>query len=302
MHRVLDVRDGICAYLQGGIGNQLFILAAAWDQADRLGCPLYIDTSRFLQDDPLERSRDTRRHFELSAFDLPGVVIGSDSPWFRHSPRRPRLLRRQRRSALELTVYRQPGFGYDEAIEKIRPGTTLLGYFQSARYFERVAERMRSMLEAAPVTNAEDSVLRGILADPRVTIHLRRGDYLTGPASAHHGIASANYAARARRLFERLSPGSRFRVFSDSPEVARQELGESNELEYVDDPDRLSAMATLKAMAGGAGFIMSNSSFSWWAAWMMRGDGTVVAPRPWQRSGESASDLLLPDWLTLDAR
>ena len=39
MSPVRDISDGICAYLQGGLGNQLFILAAAWEQAERLDCP-----------------------------------------------------------------------------------------------------------------------------------------------------------------------------------------------------------------------------------------------------------------------
>jgi hypothetical protein len=65
-------------------------------------------------------------------------------------------------------------------------------------------------------------------------------------------------------------------------------------------------MATLKAMATGTSMIMSNSSFSWWAAMLMRSrpghDGLVVAPRPWTASGESRADMLEPDWITLDAR
>jgi len=53
--------------------------------------------------------------------------------------------------------------------------------------------------------------------------------------------------------------------------------------------------------------IMSNSSFSWWAALLMRSqsgqqDSLVIAPRPWTASGESRADMLEADWITLDAR
>lgn len=300
----VDIRDGICAYLQGGLGNQLFILAAGWEQATRLKCPLYIDGSRFLGADPLEFAKETPRHIDLAAMTLPGVVLGKDSPWFKNSPRRPRLIRRPDRPSGRLTVYKQPGFGFDEKINNIGVGTTIVGYFQSPQYFASVADQMHDMLWNASTTPAEEAEVNRIRADPRVTVHMRRGDYLGAAARAHHGVASSEYFARALDLCQRLVPGQQARVFSDSPVAAREELGTRSGLEFFAGGDSLGTVATLRAMAMGRGFVMSNSSFSWWAAWLMsrRGEDTVIAPRPWNVSGESASDLLLAEWMTLDAR
>jgi len=63
-------------------------------------------------------------------------------------------------------------------------------------------------------------------------------------------------------------------------------------------------LTSMQQLAAGEHMIMSNSSFSWWAAWMMdRGTGGyVIAPRPWFGDDTAASDLLLPNWITLDAR
>ena len=58
-------------------------------------------------------------------------------------------------------------------------------------------------------------------------------------------------------------------------------------------------------MSLSQGLIMSNSSFSWWAGWLMRQrdqSARVIAPRPWFATGESAADLLYEDWITIGAR
>jgi hypothetical protein len=302
---VTDISDGICAYLQGGFGNQLFILAAAWQQAERLQCPLYIDASRFSASDPLEFIKDTPRDFDLGVLALPGTVLVEDSPWYRSSPRRPKVLRKTAKGVYGLTVYRQPVFGFDERVNDVTVGTTMFGFFQSARYFEQIAGKVRWMLEAAAISTTERTTIDALAADPRITVHLRRGDYLQQKTTAYHGIATAAYFGRALGVFETLYPSRGTRIFSDSPEIARAEMASASDATFFDAIDPSSSVATVLAMAAGNGFAMSNSSFSWWAAWLMvqRADSYVIAPRPWQSgTKEDAIDLLMPTWLTLDAR
>ncbi|MBM7828991.1 alpha-1,2-fucosyltransferase [Microbacterium aurum] len=301
-----DISDGICAYLQGGFGNQLFILAAAWQQADRLSCPLYIDASRFLAGDPLERAKETPRDYELSGLEGRGILIEADSPWYRNSPRRPAVIRRTGRSSRHLKVWRQPTFGYHEEVNLVTPGTTLLGYFQSPRYFDRVAEQLATTLEEAVLSDEESRWLRPFEHEAAITAHVRRGDYLNPQTALHHGIASGAYFTRAIATLRALAaPTSHIRVFSDSPEMARRELSHLGDVSFVDEPSNLRGLATIRAMSRGTAFAMSNSSFSWWAAWLLtrrKPTAPVVAPRPWRADGQSGHDQLLPEWLTLDAR
>lgn len=310
MAPVRDISDGICAYLQGGFGNQLFILAAAWEQAERLQCPLYVDTSRFLVGDRLEqalaRVPETSWGFGLSDIAFPGTVLREDSPWYGNSPRRPAAIRRPGRRSQRLRVYRQPTLNYHDDVNQVSPGTTLLGYFQSWRYFESVADQVAAALTDAAVSDDESRVLASFDDVDAITAHVRRGDYLTTHASQHHGLAGPDYFLRALVLLRELrGPIAKVRVFSDSPEIVRTELAEAPGLEFVEDTSALGNLATVRAMSRASAFAMSNSSFSWWAAWLMsRRDpnAPVVAPRPWQADGQSGHDLLLPTWLTLDAR
>lgn len=308
MPAIHDISDGVCAYLQGGFGNQLFILAAAWEQAERLDCPLYVDASRFLAGDPLDRAykKETPRHFELGGIEFPGIVLGEESPWYRNSPRRPKTIRQPGRGSRSLTVFRQPSLNYHPEVNDIVPGTTLLGYFQSWKYFEGVSDQVASAMEHASFAPEERARLAELAAAQTVTAHVRRGDYLTPEAAFHHGIASAQYFGRALHLMRQLTdPGLLTRIYSDSPDIVQRELADLNHLEFFTDTDSLGSLATVLAMSQGSGFAMSNSSFSWWAAWLLSRrspDAPVIAPRPWLADGQSGHDQLLPGWLTLDAR
>ncbi|UOE44504.1 alpha-1,2-fucosyltransferase [Agromyces larvae] len=306
MAAVRDISDGICAYLQGGFGNQLFILAAAWEQAERLDCPLYVDASRFIASDPIERTKETPWGFQLAGVAFDGTVLREDSPWYRNSPRRPAAIRHPGRGSTRLKVYRQPTLNFHDTVNRVTPGTTLFGYFQAWRYFEGVSDQLAAALTGAKISAPESEQLARLCQAETITAHVRRGDYLTPQAARHHGIASATYFTRAISLLRQLqSDTSRVRVFSDSPDLVRDELAELQELDFVEDTGILGNVATLIAMSNGVGFAMSNSSFSWWAAWLLsRRDpnAPVVAPRPWQADGQSGHDLLLPNWHTLDAR
>ena len=146
-------------------------------------------------------------------------------------------------------------------------------------------------------------MLAAIEREPRVTLHVRRGDYLDPKTRRHHGLAEPDYFERAQHLLRDLGAWNGGRIFSDSPEAAAAELARIPDLEIVRDPEALGEPTTLRAMASGSGFIMSNSSFSWWSAWMMqrRSPARIVAPRPWVASGGSAHELLDPSWITLGA-
>jgi hypothetical protein len=161
------------------------------------------------------------------------------------------------------------------------------------------------MLLSTALSPAEAEYIAAVSAARRISIHARRGDYLTPEASVYHGVAEPGYFSRALRLYDRLHPGSQYRIYTDSRELVAGEFAGVEQAELAPVETGLRSVAAMLAMATADGIIISNSTFSWWAGWLIserETNATVIAPRPWFRSGESASDLLLPDWITLDAR
>ncbi|KRA22245.1 hypothetical protein ASD65_17235 [Microbacterium sp. Root61] len=282
----------------GGLGNQIFILAAAWEQARRLDVPLYLDASHF--------SVGGTFRYGLDAIDHPGRLLGpKESPWRSVRINRERVLPFPRRPWGHIFLERD-GDRYQPAIEQITSGTTLVGYFQSPRYFPNVRDQLiASMLDTAD-TEAEASRLREYDRTPAISLHLRRGDYLAVSADRQF-IASVAYAVRSVKLLRAMGIDLPVRVFSDSVDLVKDELrGVEGDFDFVEDDGALGTWATLKAMSAGHAMIMSNSSFSWWAAELMHrrsgGRAPVIAPRPWTQTGTAKSDLLHADWITLDAR
>lgn len=295
-----DISDGICGYIAGGLGNQLFILAAAWQQAHRLEAPLYLDRS-------FHRETGTRPYELDTLAELPGTVMDGDSPWRsrRISAMRVVPVPLPRRPLRRRVYLERDGARYDRRIDNIRRGTTLFGYFQSPKYFPDVAEGMAALIAGAPESPAERAVLDRVRADPRIGVHLRRGDYLDA-AEDRRVISSTAYAIRSRDLLRRLGVDEPLRIFSDSPELVRDELGaDGSDIEVFDDGGALNSVNTLKAMSAGPAFVMSNSTFSWWAAWLTARReplAPIIAPRPWDETGTAKADLLDPSWIGLDTR
>lgn len=134
-----------------------------------------------------------------------------------------------------------------------------------------------------------------------VVVHFRFGDYL---AEEDFGIPSMNYYKEAVALINQESSAPRlFWVFSDDIIKAKEiskEIG-------IEDPrcftsDEFSPSETLEVMRLGTDFIIANSTFSWWAAFLRHErDGIVVAPTPWFKGMDSPQELIPPDWIQLPA-
>jgi hypothetical protein len=282
-----------------GLGNQLFVLAAAWEQADRLGCPLYVDNSWY-------QHRYNSRVPELDAIGHPGVDVTERSPWAGANLLwGPPGLIPVRSGGQLLQIFTSRDFGYDPLINTCVPGTTVTGFCQSPMYFEAIAGTLADRLLGAELRPSEREYVDVLVRDRRTTVHVRRGDYLNAYIQSILGVTEIGYFRRAAALYERLHGESRYRVYSDASKSLEALLGDFPNAEISNPPAPLRSIAVLRAMASADGFIMSNSTFGWWAAWLMTKqdpEATVIAPRPWLSSDESASDLLLPGWITLDRR
>lgn len=278
--------DAIVVKITGGLGNQLFGLAAGLSQAQRLDCRLVLDASGYID--------SGTRKFELA--DLGYEVIY-------HSGSTDAVGRLFLRNKKKLKVFKESSFNYDPSINQVVPGTMLVGYFQSPRYFENVSDQVSSLIRNEPSltrhSNADERTKSGI------TMHIRRGDYLNDATRKFHGLASIDYFNRSLRLLSSSTDENQVKVFTDSPEQIDFNFFDSKlDFQFADNAG-FGNFQTLNLMSQSKCFIMSNSSFSWWGAWLMNlghPKGTVIAPRPWFASGEAAHDLLLPDWITLDAR
>ena len=167
-----------------------------------------------------------------------------------------------------------PGFHYTE----IPKETTLInGYFQSEKYFKEIDYKIREMFTIKK--NIKDAIYnrhKNILdRDNVVAIHLRRGDYLNFPD--HHPVMDLNYFINA---IEKFPKDSTFVLFSDDIEWCRNNFQKIDKEFFIIEGQSDVEDFTMMTMCDHN--CISNSTFSWWAAWLNDNPNKiVVAPDNW---------------------
>ena len=97
-------------------------------------------------------------------------------------------------------------------------------------------------------------------------LHVRRGDYVTNPKTkSFHGVCDASYYTRALNVVRNLVDIDHVYIFSDDVAWCRDNLDFSIPTVLI----KTSVIDTeqLKLLSLCDHHVISNSSFSWWAAW-----------------------------------
>ena len=94
-------------------------------------------------------------------------------------------------------------------------------------------------------------------------------------------------------------PNAKALVFSDDSVWARSNLNLEGDVEYIESTDSVSSWIDMARMSRCQHFIISNSSYSWWGAWLSdHPSKIVIAPNFWLQ-GRPTIDLgLCPEaWI-----
>lgn len=165
------------------------------------------------------------------------------------------------------------------------------GYFQSERYFSAVAGTIRAELRPR---RAPDGAYAGRIAAAAwpVAVHLRRGDY-ADPANAILQVCTPAYYARAAAAVAAACPQATLFVFSDDVDWARAHFAPPLPAAFL---PRGAAADDLALMQRCCGFVLSNSTYSWWAQYLAEApDKRVWAPDRWY-AHTKRSALYQPGW------
>jgi Glycosyl transferase family 11 len=178
----------------------------------------------------------------------------------------------------------------------------LVGRWQSSVIVEQVAEELRSELtlkDSAKGKNLE--VLNQIRRSRNpVSLHVRRGDCSVA-APDRIELPLAYYLEAISSFKERLGDPTFF-VFSDDFPWVEKSLPRNIAMVFVEHNDDFNAHEDLRLMSSCHHHIISNSTFSWWGAWLNpRTDKIVIAPRQWYHTEDSCdADLLPKSWILRD--
>ena len=281
-------------YSQGGLGNQLFQYAAAREVASKRNAELYVDLSWY-KNLPLGV---TPRKFDL--FDL-----FSDLREIPNHARRPLGLLRSRLGRIlgrisTHKLIRESSFDYSHQLEQASGSSHLVGYWQSEKYFTDISETLRNEIVCQSSKFCSPDLLGYTNLPDTVSIHVRRGDYVTNSrAAAHHGTCGPKYYENAINLISGQTPTQNYIVFSDEIDWAKENLRLPEATIYINSTPQTPPIRDMILMSQCKHNIIANSSFSWWGAWLGKPDRIVVAPRVWFTSDRETPDLIPKKWIKL---
>ena len=296
-----SVNGAVVIRLLGGLGNQMFQYAAALGLSDQLNRKLYLDVSTF----------DAYKTwpYQLDVLQVPqDIYSGPPVAGPVSSSLVSRIARRLNGDrAFRDGVYREQNFHYNPISADLSSDEILLdGYFQSPQYFLGAEDLLRARFQPkSPFTATSAGWAEKISASNcSVSLHVRRGDYLSATASSVHAALGLGYYHRAIALMQDLvGTDTDFFLFSDDPDYATENFAKSPRFHVVrSDPS--APWEDMFLMANCKHNIIANSSYSWWAAWLNNSpERRVISPAQWFTSEKLAGcnvlDLYPADWILL---
>jgi hypothetical protein len=293
--------------LLGGLGNQMFQYAAGRSLSIRHQAAFRLDLRTY------ERSGNdgyTPRRYALGHFNIRAdLATEADIESVRGPPRKglARIVTALNRRINPLhrpSVFTEPPYQpYNPRIVRTAPDVYLAGYWQSEKYFAGIRDVIRREFTVKEEPGPQSRVVADQIARmASVSIHVRRGDYVSDPDIHRiHGILGLDYYRQAADWVASKVAGAHFYCFSDDPGWVRENLRLAYPLTFVDHNDASRDYDDLWLMSLCWHHIIANSSFSWWGAWLGATSGkVVVAPRQWFRDpGMDTSDLVPDSWIRI---
>lgn len=243
--------------IKGGLGNQMFQIAAAMGHATKHGAQAAIN---YTYDKSCRKGNESSRYRDKF---YSKIKVTEENP---------------------LYVYIEPHFHFSDIPYS---GSTIIdGYFQSKKYFESCTDLIKDLFSFTDVDRQGWQRLRDNSAadmENPLGVHIRRGDYLLYPSI--HPIQSDEYYKEAFNYFLNgsVKPSSVIVCSDDWNTLNRDNLinkifNKKGIPVYI--TKGCSELQDLYILSQCKNIIMSNSSFSWWGEFLGV-EKKTVAPKYW---------------------
>lgn len=266
----------------GGLGNQMFQYAL-YAKLKEMGKDVRLDLSGY------RKSRSMRK-FELDIFKVDYQTATSKEI---RKYKKSDLMKRLSPVSLKEKIYVENlDEGYQEIVFSF-DDMYLSGYWQCEKYF---ADIRKILLGKFSFPVEEGGVCREVLSQIRkqlsVSIHVRRGDYLTEQnAKVYGNICTLDYYRNAVAYIRKKVKSAVFFIFTNDIDWAKEHVYEEGMVIVdcnVEDHDYMDMFLMSQCKHN----IIANSSFSWWGAWLNQNtDQIVISPKKWFQNHEVANQI-----------
>jgi glycosyltransferase involved in cell wall biosynthesis len=175
---------------------------------------------------------------------------------------------------------------------RLTPNCQLRGHFQSFKYFDHNKEYIKELFEAS-IDVLALIVEKYPNASNVTAIQVRRGDYIKFPN--HHPLLTPDYYAKAVKM----ANSAEVWVFSDDIQWCKENLHFDCPVEYIKEEDYIE----MYLMSFCKNIVISNSSFGWWAAYLSNANVYAPNPwfgPTLLAEGFKIEDLVPPNWTLIN--
>jgi len=189
-------------------------------------------------------------------------------------------------------------FNSDKQFKYFKDNCYYDGYWQMYKYINGIE---KSILREINLNNllsrTNVDLLHEIQNCESVSIHIRRGDYLSVKSNSNLFYScDRKYFEQAINIIRKYNSESRFYIFSDDINWAKANIV-AHDCFYVSGNN---ALVDLYLMSHCKHNIIANSTFSWWGAWLNENrNKIVIAPKQWYKGtklNETTKNLIPDEW------
>ena len=256
----------IVSRLRGGLGNQFFQYAVGRALARRRKTKLLLDVEWFDRPDSL-------RTFDLHRYRIQArKLLDSERQWIQKCTngdfKRFAFVHRW-------THFKEPDFNRYYPERTRSPRQRLFGRILAIpRLFLDCQDVIRSeLMPSAAVIEPNSELIQRIQGGNSISVHVRRGDYLTW---RFIGPLPTAYYERAVALMISQVKSPHFFVFSDDPDWVPGNFAIDAPVDYMAHDVMDARFKDLYLMSLCQHHIIANSTFSWWAAWLSSSKSALV--------------------------
>ena len=294
----------IIVKLMGGMGNQMFQYATGRALAERHKTTLKLDLTFLLDRTP--KKNFIFRKYDLDIFNIKeDFATIADIKKFEKEPNKNKYINYIRKRFMNrYEIIREAHFHFDRNILLAPKNCYLIGYWQSYKYFEDIEEIIRQEFTFNFKLNTISKKMADrINSSNAVCLNIRRTDYVTNPKNINFfESCDLDYFYECIEYISEKVYKPHFFIFTDDIEWCRENLNIKFPFTIVTHKyagERFEFY--LKLMTMCRHYIIPNSTFGWWAAWLNQiKEKIVIAPKRWFKDpNKDTKDLIPSDWIRL---
>jgi len=289
--------------LKGGLGNQMFQYVFARYIGEMCNEKVLLDFSVYegRKEDNIRKPRITEFNISLNAAsedEISAVCV---------LPHKGDMLNNTYRFSIgiETAINRKycfQKFHKTLCLNKLGKYDYFDGYWQSWRY----AVSMQSIIQKEFVPKGNlcakaEAKIKEIESTSAVFVGIRRGDYVKDKRNLKiYGFIDESYYIRAMEIINQKVGKVKFHVFSNDIKWVKENMNFARfQVIYNDISEEVTDLEELIIMSKCSHAIISNSTYYWWAAWLIKNpDKVVVAPKRWFANGRKTE--IVPDrWISI---